>query len=145
VTPLEDRRLLSLSPTNIVVSAHPKVLSPPDSQFVAVTVSGSFNESSPDASPSGFFYLTDQYGEIGPYAGVDLHQSPTDPSTYTFSFTLHLQAKRGSMTENGRQYDILVGARDAAGAVGKTIAVWVPKNPVPTHHHKVTATAHHRH
>ena len=31
------------------------------------------------------------------------------------------------MTYNGRQYDILVGARDAAGAVGKTIAVNVPK------------------
>jgi hypothetical protein len=127
VTLLEGRQLLSLSPTNIVVKATPHTLKPPNGQYVPVTVTGTFNESAANASPSGFFYVTDQYGKIEPRAVIPLHQSTTDPSTYTFSFTINLRAQRGSMTMNGRQYDILVGARDANGAVGKTIAVNVPK------------------
>jgi hypothetical protein len=124
---LEGRQLLSLSPTNIVVKATPHTLTPPNKQYVPVTVTGSFNESGSNESPTGFFYVTDQYGKIEPRASVALHQSTTSPSTYNFSFTIHLRAQRGSMTDNGRQYDILVGARDAVGAVGKTIAVNVPK------------------
>jgi hypothetical protein len=135
---LEGRQLLTLSPTKISLKAVPNILSPPNGQYVPVTVTGSFNESATDAAPSGFFYVTDQYGKLEPRAGVTLTQSPTDPHTYTFSFTIHLQAQRGSMTTNGRQYSILVGARDAAGAVGKTIGVQVPKEAVHPHHHKAT-------
>jgi hypothetical protein len=127
VTFLEGRQLLTLSPTKIVVKATPHTLTPPNGQYVPVTVTGTFNESAVNASPSGFFYVTDQYGKIEPRATIPLHQSTTDSSTYSFSFTIELRAQRGSMTLNGRQYDILVGARDAAGAVGKTIAVHVPK------------------
>jgi hypothetical protein len=127
VTLLESRQLLTLSPTNIVVKAVPHTLTPPNKQYVPVTVSGTFKESAANASPSGFFYVTDQYGKIEPRAAIPLHQSTTDPTTFDFSFTINLRAQRGSMTYNGRQYDILVGARDAAGAVGKTIAVNVPK------------------
>ena len=130
VTALEGRQLLTLSPTNIVAKATPHILSPPNGQYVPVTVTGTFNESAADANPTGFFYVTDQYGKIEPFAAFALHQSPTDKSTFTYSFTIELRAQRGSMTYNGRQYDILVGAHDAAGAVGKTIAVWVPKNAV---------------
>ena len=127
VTSLEGRQLLTLSPTNIVVTATPHTLTPANGQYVPVTVSGTFKESAANASPSGFFYVTDQYGKIEPRATIPLHRSTTDPTTFDFSFTINLRAQRGSMTYNGRQYDILVGARDAAGAVGKTIAVNVPK------------------
>jgi len=127
VTFLEGRQLLTLSPTNIVVKAVPHTLTPVNGQYVPVTVSGTFKESAVNASPSGFFYVTDQYGKIEPRATIPLHQSTTDPTTFTYSFTINLRAQRGSMTYNGRQYDILVGARDANGAVGKTIAVNVPK------------------
>jgi hypothetical protein len=143
VTALESRQLLSLSPTNIVVKAVPKILSPPNGQYVPVTVSGSFNESATSASPSGFFYVTDQYGKDEPRAAIALQQSASDPHTFTFSFTIHLQAKRGSQTPNGRQYDILVGAHDANGAVGKTIAVLVPKHPVHPHPHGPKAAGNH--
>jgi hypothetical protein len=142
LTTLEGRQLLTLSPTNIVVKAVPKILSPPNGEYLPVTVSGAFNESATDAAPSGFFYVTDQYGTDEPRAGIDLHQSATDPHTYAFSFTIHLHAERGSQSPNGRQYDILVGARDAAGAVGKTIAVLVPKHAVV---HHGTKAAGHRH
>jgi hypothetical protein len=141
VTALEARQLLTLS-GNIVVKAVPKFLTPPNGQYVPVTVAGSFNESALNATPAGFFYVTDQYGKLEPRAEVALHQSPTDPHTYTFSFTINLQAQRGSMTTNGRQYDILVGARDAAGAVGRTIAVEVPKDPVHPHPHGPKAAGH---
>jgi hypothetical protein len=140
--------LLTLSPTNIVAKATPNILSPPDGRFVKVTVTGSFQESATNASPTGFFYVTDQYGDVAPRAEIPLQRSATNPSTLDFSFTLDLQAKRGSMTYNGRQYDILVGARDAAGAVGKTIAVNVPKEAVVHHAHPAAhhehATAHHK-
>jgi hypothetical protein len=142
LTTLEGRQLLTLSPTNITVKAVPNILSPPNGQYVPVTVSGSFNESATDAAPSGFFYVSDQYGTDEPRAGIALHQSATDPHKYTFSFTIHLHAQRGSQSNNGRQYAILVGARDAAGAVGKTIAVLVPKHPTP---HHGTKAAGHRH
>jgi hypothetical protein len=141
VTALEGRQLLSLSPTQITVKAVPRFLTPPNGQYVPVTVTASFNESATDASPSGFFYVTDQYGKLEPRAGVPLQQSASDPHTFTASFTINLQAQRGSMTTNGRQYSILVGARDANGAVGKTIAVEVPKNPV--HPHGPKAAGHH--
>jgi hypothetical protein len=143
VTALEARQLLTLSPTNITAKAVPRFLSPPNGQYVPVTVTGSFNESATDASPTGFFYVTDQYGKLEPRAVIPLQRSASDPHTFTFSFTIHLQAQRGSMTTNGRQYDILVGARDAAGTVGKTIAVQVPKNPV--HPHGPKAAGHHHH
>ncbi len=120
--------MLALSPTNIVVTATPHTLVPVNGQYVPVTVSGSFKETAVNnASPSGFFYVTDQYGKIEPRAIVPLHRSTSDSTIFDFSFTIELRAQRGSMTDNGRQYDILVGARDAAGAVGKTIAVNVPK------------------
>src|ERR1700722_17467614 len=90
------RQFLSLSPTNIVVKAVPHTLSPPNKQYVPVTVSGSFNESATNAAPEGFFYVTDQYGPIEPRALIPLQQSATDPKTYNFSFTIHLRAQRGS-------------------------------------------------
>jgi hypothetical protein len=127
VSLLEGRQLLSLDPGKTVVKATPHTLTPVNGQYVPVTVTGSFNESAADAKPGGFFYVTDQYGKIEPRAKFPLHQSTSDSNTFEFSFTIHLRAQRGSMTYNGRQYNILVGARDAAGAVGKTIAVNVPK------------------
>jgi hypothetical protein len=142
LTSLEGRQLLSLSPTDIVVNAVPRFLSPPNGQYIPVTVSGSFNESATNAEPTGFFYVTDQYGKLEPRAFIPLHQSATDPKTFTYSFTIELQAQRGSMTSNGRQYNILVGARDGAGAVGKTIAVAVPKDPIPQPHHGPKAAVH---
>jgi len=124
--------LLSVDPTKIVVKAVPKDLTPENGQYVPVTVSGSMGISNP-SNAKGFFYVTDQYGTLEPYGPVTLTTSPTDPHSVTYSFTIYLRAKRGSMTMNGRQYDILVGAKDAAGAAGKTIAVNVLKDPVQTH------------
>src|SRR5947209_5161896 len=88
VTFLEGRQLLSLNPTKITVKATPHTLSPPNGHYIPVTVTGSFNESAPNANPTGFFYVTDQYGKIEPRATIPLHQSTTDPSIYNFSFTI---------------------------------------------------------
>ena len=134
---LEDRKLLTVDPGKIVVTATPRFLSPPNGQFVPVTVLGSFTITNPDAA-KGFFYVTDQYGKDQPFGPLVLTESPTNPHLATFSVTFFLQAERGSMTSNGRQYDILVGAKDSAGAAGKTIAVNVPKNPV-VHPHAIHA------
>jgi hypothetical protein len=128
VTPLEPRRLLTVDPGKIVVKATPKILAPPDGEYLRVTVSGSMVISDPKFA-TGFFNVTDQYGQIEPFGPVTLTISPTDPHSVTYSFPITLRAKIGSMTTNGRQYDILVGAKDAAGAAGKTIAVNVLKDP----------------
>ncbi len=143
LTPLEDRRLLSVSKLDVVV--HPRVLTPPNGEYLPVTVSGSFQESAKDAAPNGYFYVTDQYGTDEPRAAIPVTRSPTDPTTYTFTFSFHLQAKRGSMTPNGRQYDILVGARDAAGTAFKTIVVVVPKDTAPAHPHGPKPAVHRAH
>jgi hypothetical protein len=131
---LEDRKLLTVDPGKIVVTATPRFLTPPNGQYVPVTVSGSFTITDP-AVAKGFIYVTDQYGKDEPFGPLPLQRSPTDPHLATFSVVIHLQAQRGSMTSNGRQYDILVGAKDAAGAAGKTIAVNVPKDPAAIHPH----------
>jgi hypothetical protein len=129
---LEERRLLSLDPNKIVLTATPKFLSPPNGQEVTVTVTGSFNGSDV-AHAQAFFHVTDQYGKLEPFGTVVLHPSPTDSKLATFAFQFKLQAERGSMTYNGRQYDILVGAKDKDNTVGKTVAVTVPKEPVHPH------------
>lgn len=126
---LEDRQLLAID--KFLVAATPKVLSPPDGRFVPVTVSGSF-ETSIGSTPKGFFFVTDQYGRIEPKGAVALHTAGA-PNLFAYSFTINLQAKRGSQTMNGRQYDILVGATDQDVTVGKTIFVWVPKDAVAGH------------
>jgi hypothetical protein len=136
---LEERYLLSLDPNKIVLTATPKFLSPPNGQYVTVTVTGSFNGSDVGHA-QGFFHVTDQYGTLEPFGTVALHRSPTDSKVATFAFQFQLQAKRGSMTYNGRQYDILVGAKDKDNTVGKTIAVNVPKEPI--HPHGPTAARH---
>jgi hypothetical protein len=126
---LEDRRLLNID--KFLVTATPKVLRPPDGRFVPVTVSGSF-ETSIGSKPKGFFYVTDQYGRIEPRGAVALHTAGA-PNLFSFSFTIYLQAKRGSQTMNGRQYDLLVGASDSDVTASKTIFVWVPKDTVAVH------------
>jgi hypothetical protein len=133
VTPLEPRWLLTVDPGKIVVKAVPKNLAP-NGEFVRITVSGSMSITDPKKA-TGFFNVTDQYGKLEPFGPVTLTISPTDPHTVTYSFPIELQAKIGSMTSNGRQYDILVGAKDAAGAAGKTIAVNVLKDAPPAHPH----------
>ena len=50
VTGLEGRQLLTLSPTNIIVKATPHTLTPPNKQYVPVTVTGSFEESATNAA-----------------------------------------------------------------------------------------------
>jgi len=134
---LEERRLFYIAPDKIILMAHPAVLSPPNGQYVPVTVTGSLDQSS-GVVPKGFFFVTGQYGEVAPHGDVALHGT-SDPNRFSFSFTISLQAKRGSQTPNGRQYDILVGGTDKDGTAGKTIAVWVPKEP---RSHRATARAH---
>jgi hypothetical protein len=125
---LEERRLFYIPAERIVLQAVPSILTPPNKQYVAVTVSGTIEHSNVK-QPRGFFYVTDQYGEIEPYGGVVLTPSPSTPKISLYSFTIHLRAQRGSQTMNGRQYNILVGAKDKDGTAGKTIAVLVPKDP----------------
>jgi hypothetical protein len=127
VDALENRQLLFVS--QLVVTATPHILSPPNGQYVPVTVSGSLV--APSKSPAtGFFHVTDQYGKIEPFGPVTLTPTATNPNLFTYSFTIHLRAERGSQTRNGRQYDILVGGTDKDNTAFKTIAVLVPKNPV---------------
>jgi hypothetical protein len=126
VDALEERRLLAVS--NLVVTAVPNILSPPDGRYVPVTVSGQLVATSA-SPPKGFFFVTDQYRAIEPRGAVALHPAST-ANLFTYSFTIHLRAKRGSQTPNGRQYDILVGATDKDNTAFKTIAVLVPKDAV---------------
>jgi hypothetical protein len=131
VAGLEDRLLLFIPADKIVLFANPSILTSPDGRYVPVTFVGSFQVSSGRPSKT-FFYVTDQYGRIEPRGTFPI-QKGDEPGRFNFAFTIYLRAQRGSMTSNGRQYDILVGASDKDGTAGKTIAVLVPKNPVHTH------------
>lgn len=137
LTELEPRTLQALLVGNWQVNIHPAVL-PPTNGFIPIHVYGEIASNKPKP-PTGFFFVTDEYGTDEPRGNLAL--GPTVPvANYyetPFSVTFYLQAKRSTNTQDGRHYDIFVGATDADGTAGETVAVYVPKvYPVPTLHTK---------
>jgi hypothetical protein len=142
VVPLEGRVLQALYVAKWVVNVHPGLLPPTKDAFLPVHVYGQI-ASTRSESPQAFFFVTDEYRSDEPSGPIKL--GPSFPvNNYfesPFDFTFYLQATRSTNTQDGRHYDIFIGAKDKDNTDGKTIAVYVPKAfpPAPV---QITARSH---
>jgi hypothetical protein len=144
VSPLEGRSLQTVITSISTVLVHPGLLpNTPDGRFVPVKVFGELATLKPE-KPSGLWFVTDEYRSVEPHGTMTLtpagsfhHRFPL----FAFSFTVDLQERRSTNTPDGRHYDLFVGAIDADGAGGKTVAVYVPKTLPPAAHTAAVTTS----
>jgi hypothetical protein len=107
---------------NVVVSANPSQIWPPNGKPVVVTVSGTITDTG-----TGVNFDTVSYNVADEYAAVQPAGQFTLNSDGTFSFTVTLTARRNGADRDGRTYTITVLAADAANVVGGgTATVTVP-------------------
>src|SRR5262245_11814408 len=105
------------------VAANPAALWPPNGRLVPVTVSGVI------ADDDGFdigatFRVRDEYRSVQPRGPVALFENPD--GTFSYSFTVLLQASRRGQDRNGRQYQIVVTAFDDHSSDRAATVVTVP-------------------
>jgi uncharacterized repeat protein (TIGR01451 family) len=110
------------TPPTIVIAASRLFLWPPNGQFVPVTISGTITDTGSGVNlTSGSFAVSDEYGTVQPAGPVTINPDGT------YFFTVNLEASRHGSDKNGRQYTILVNAKDNAGNPGSSsIVVTVP-------------------
>lgn len=101
------------TPPTVIVSPKPSTLWPPNGQMISVAVSGTITDSGSGVDPKKVsFSVEDEYGSIQPSGAVKLEAGGR------YSFTISLEASRKGDDEDGRQYTIVVSARDLAGNLG---------------------------
>jgi hypothetical protein len=122
------------------VVANPNVLFPPNDKYEPVKISGIIF-SSRSGPPRANFFVIDEYRRDEPKGRVALTQ--VAPHTFSYSFTIFLQAKNSIHVPDGRAYNITVGATDQDNAAGKTISVVVPHHPLPFMKPKTASTQSH--
>lgn len=123
---LERRELMATAVSSLFV--RPAILSPANGRYVTVTVSGKVTESSAKRTPGGQFHVIDEYARIQPHGKVVL--TKIEPTIYSYSFTIKLQASRANSDSSGRQYNVIVGSQDDQNAHGLAVSVLVPHNSV---------------
>jgi len=121
---LERRELLTI--TEFKVSLSPQILYPPNSQYVPISVSGSYKVGPHQGPALANFQVVDEYRLDMPYGDVKSHPVPNQAGRYTFSFQTFLQARVAGGDSNGRLYTIAVSARQSDNAVGNSYGIWVP-------------------
>jgi hypothetical protein len=106
----------------VTVSAAPAILWPPNGQMVPVSISGSVKDTGGGIRPgTGRYQVIDEYGTMQPNGSVPL---AVDGSYF---FTMLLEASRRGDDQDGRQYSIIVSAKDNAGNPGSaSTSVVVP-------------------
>lgn len=91
-------------------SVQPTTLWPPNHKFSAVTVTGTAVDSVSGINGSQVLYsVRDEYGQVQPRGSAAIN----DDGSY--SFRVQLQASRTGQDRDGRQYTIVVVARNGAG------------------------------
>jgi hypothetical protein len=126
LTPLEPRELLTI--TGFTASSKPHYLVPPNGRYVPITVVGTVDVREQNVSPSVNFQVVDEYRKNQPRANVRTQLISTSPRRFQFAFTVRLPASVASADVSGRQFYIIVAARDPNGSAGKALSVVVP-NP----------------
>jgi hypothetical protein len=124
VSALETRELAATAVSSLIVT--PAILAPANNRYRKVRISGTVIESNAKATPGAAFHVIDEYRLIQPSGRVKL--TKTQPTVYTFSFTVTLQAQRAGSDPNGRLYNVIVGAQDDQGSQGLAVSALVPAN-----------------
>ncbi len=121
VTRLEGRTVMNASV--ISLAASPETLWPPNGRLVPVRVSGLIAETE-DTDVGANFRVIDEYGAIQPSGPVAL--TDEGGGTFSYDFTVQLQASRLGQDRDGRLYTILVDAFDDDSSNGAATVVTVP-------------------
>jgi hypothetical protein len=110
------------TPPDVMCSATPDILWPPDGKSVQVTLSGTVTAGTAPIVPGAVDYsVMDEYGLVQPSGNISF-----DPGG-TFSVGVPLIASRKGNDPDGRRYTIVVTARDQIGNAGScSITVIVP-------------------
>lgn len=129
VSTLETRTLTTI--TGISVTADTNILTPPDGRLVPVTVTGQvINDNT--AAPVVAVQVIDEYRRVNTVSSIPLTRSEEmngAPRPYLYSVTLHLEASRSDQDRAGRQYYVIITAKDADNGVGRVVPVIVPFDP----------------
>jgi len=121
LTRLEARTVMHADVLSI--AANPTSLWPPNGRLVPVTVSGVIADD--DGFDIGATYqVRDEYGAVQPSGPVALSENPD--GTFSYAFTVLLQASRRGQDRNGRQYQIVVDAFDNHSSDRAATVVTVP-------------------
>ena len=121
---LERRELLTI--TDFKVALSPQILTPPNSQYVPITVTGSYKVGPHQGPARVNFQVVDEYRLVMPYGDVHSHAVPNEVGRYTFSFQTNVQARVAGADSNGRLYTICVAAGQPDNSVGNSYGIWVP-------------------
>ena len=113
VSPLEDRVLLSgtggRGPLAVSAVARPNVLWPPNHKLVPVVVTGHVSDNLSRIEHVVTYQVVDEYREVQPGGSAVVN------ARGNYRFVVDLQSSRLGQDKNGRQYVVLVTARDVAG------------------------------
>jgi hypothetical protein len=121
LAPLELRTVMDAAVLSVV--ANPTSLWPPNGRLVPVTVSGIIADDD-GADIGAKFKVKDEYGTVQPRGPLDLSQNPD--GTFSYSFTVMLEARRLGQDRDGRQYLIVVNAFDDDSTERGSTVVTVP-------------------
>jgi hypothetical protein len=105
---------------SVTVSASPASLWPPNGRMVLVSVSGVVNDSGGGIRlGTGRYSVTDEYGTVQPKGTVSL------AANGSYFFTVLLEASRRGADQGGRNYTVMVSAKDNGGNIGSGSTVVV--------------------
>jgi hypothetical protein len=121
ISRLEARTVMDASVLSI--AANPATLWPSNGRLVPVRVTGDIADTdTPDVGAT--FRVIDEYGAVQPSGPVTLQDN--GDGTFSYTFTVQLQARRLGQDRDGRQYTILVDAADGDTADDAATVVTVP-------------------
>jgi hypothetical protein len=126
VCPLEARELTTITGFS-PVTASTQVLTPPNGRFVPITLSGAISNDRLPA-PTARVHVIDEYRRVNTVRGVPLQLVGmfSNGNLYTYSFTIRLEASRADQDLAGRQYYVIITARDRNNGGARIVPVIVP-------------------
>ena len=114
--------IVDRTPPIITISETPSTIWPPNGKMVPVSVQGVITDTGSGVNASTSRYtVVDEYGRVQPSGSITLLAGGK------YSFRILLQASRNGSDKDGRQYVIIVSAKDNAGNLGSAFTtVTVP-------------------
>jgi hypothetical protein len=121
---LELRESLTIS--GFSAAATPLVLYPPNGRYVPVTVVGTVDVRDQNTAPNVNFELVDEYRKYESRGNIRTQLVSTSPRRYRFTLTIRIPASVASADKSGRQFYLIIAARNPDASTGKVFPIVVP-------------------
>jgi hypothetical protein len=121
-TPASFTWTIDTTALSITVEVSDPVLWPANGKLVSETITGLITDAVSGVDPNSVtFRVVDEYGQLEPAGPISVGPDGR------YSVTLSLEARRLGEDSDGRQYEVIVSAKDKAGNAAATSAtVTVP-------------------